>query len=195
MGETIVAAVTAGTKISMFACCPFDAMGSTMATYGGQNVGAGKLERIHQGLKDCVKLGFVYSLLALIFMITFGEKLALLFVDAKETQLIHYIYIFLIANSASYALLTLVNVVRFMIQGLGYSSFAILAGVCEMFARGIVGFYFVPAYGFLFVSIASPIAWLCADLFLVPAYLHVMKKLRKSTDTQTRLPKRLLQNS
>ena len=178
MGETIVAAVAAGTKISMFACCPFDAMGSTMATYGGQNVGAGKLDRIHQGLKDCTKLGFLYSVLALIFMIIFGQKLALLFVDAKETQLIHYIYVFLIGNAAFYALLTLVNVVRFMIQGLGYPTFAILAGVCEMFARGIVGFFLVPAFGYICVAIASPVAWLCADLFLVPAYFYVMHRLR-----------------
>ena len=182
MGETIVAAVAAGTKISMFACCPFDAMGSTMATYGGQNVGAGKLDRIDRGLKDCIKLGFAYSILALLFMIVFGQKLALLFVDAKETQLIHYIYVFLIGNSAFYTLLTLVNVVRFMIQGLGYSTFAILAGVCEMIARGIVGFFLVPAFGYIFVALASPVAWLFADLFLVPAYLYVMKRLQRKLD-------------
>ena len=111
-------------------------------------------------------------------MIIFGQKLALLFVDAKETQLIHYIYVFLIGNAAFYTLLTLVNVVRFMIQGLGYPTFAILAGVCEMFARGIVGFFLVPAFGYICVAIASPVAWLCADLFLVPAYFYVMHRLR-----------------
>ncbi|MGN0154192.1 MAG: MATE family efflux transporter [Lachnospiraceae bacterium] len=179
MGETIVAAVAAGTKISMFACCPFDAMGSTMATYGGQNVGARRLDRIDQGLKDCIKLGVGYSLLALIFMILFGQKLALLFVDAKETELIHYIYMFLIGNAAFYIPLAFVNIVRFMIQGLGYSTFAILAGVCEMFARGIVGFFLVPAFGYLFVTIASPIAWIFADAFLIPAYMYVMKRLQR----------------
>ena len=46
LGSMAVAAVTAGSKISMFFCCPFDALGSTMATYGGQNVGARKLDRI-----------------------------------------------------------------------------------------------------------------------------------------------------
>lgn len=185
MGETIVAAVAAGTKISMVACCPFDAMGSTMATYGGQNVGAGKLDRIHQGLKDCIKLGFLYSVLALVFMIVFGRKLALLFVDAQETQLIHDIYVFLIGNASFYALLTLVNVVRFMIQGLGYSTFAILAGVCEMLARGIVGFFLVPAYGYIWVALASPAAWLLADLFLVPAYLYVMNRLKEKLEKNT----------
>lgn len=179
LGETIVAAVAAGTKISMFACCPFDAMGSTMATFGGQNVGAKKLDRVHQGLKDCIKLGIAYSVLAFVFMLLFGEKLALLFVDSSETELIHYIYRFLIGNSLFYTLLAFVNIVRFMIQGLGYSTFAILAGVCEMLARGLVGFFLVPAFGYLFVTIANPIAWLFADIFLIPAYLYVMKRLKR----------------
>lgn len=179
LGETIVAAVAAGTKISMFACCPFEAMGSTMATFGGQNVGAQKLDRVHQGLKDCLKLGIAYSVLAFVFMLLFGKKLALLFVDSSETELIHYIYRFLIGNSLFYTLLAFVNIVRFMIQGLGYSTFAILAGVCEMLARGLVGFFLVPAFGYLFVTIANPIAWLFADIFLIPAYLYVMKRLKR----------------
>lgn len=179
MGEVIVAAVSAGIKISMFACCPFDAMGSTMATYGGQNIGAGRLDRIDQGLKDCIKLGIGYSILAFTFIFLFGQKLALLFVDAGETELINYIYQFLIGNVIFYIPLALVNIIRFMIQGLGYPTFAILAGVCEMFARGIVGFFLVPVFGYFFVTIASPIAWIFADAFLIPAYLYVMKKLRK----------------
>lgn len=179
MGETIVAAVAAGSKISIFMCCPFDAMGSTMATYGGQNVGAGKLDRIHQGLKDCIKLGIAYSVIAFSFLALFGKQLALLFVDAQEAELIEYIYRFLLGNSAFYIALALVNIVRFMIQGLGYSNFAILAGVCEMVGRGVAGVFLVPLFGFTFVTIASPLAWIFADAFLIPAYFYVMKRLEK----------------
>jgi len=179
MGEVIVAAVAAGTKINIFICCPFDAMGSTMATYGGQNVGAGKLDRIHEGLKDCIKLGMYYALFAFTFLAIFGKQLALLFVDVQETELIEHTYQFLLVNSAFYFALALVNIVRFMIQGLGYSSFAILAGVCEMIARGVSGVFLVPAFGFLFVTAASPLAWICADAFLIPAYLYVMKRLKR----------------
>ena len=57
LGSMAVAAVTAGTKISMFFCCPFDALGSTMATYGGQNIGARKLDRISRGLKAASVMG------------------------------------------------------------------------------------------------------------------------------------------
>ena len=59
LGSVAVASVTAASKISMFLCCPYDAMGSTMATYAGQNVGAGKLERLYQGEKVCSLLGLI----------------------------------------------------------------------------------------------------------------------------------------
>ncbi|MDE6434058.1 MAG: MATE family efflux transporter [Lachnospiraceae bacterium] len=185
MGENVVAAVTAGSRISMFACCPFDAMGSTMATYGGQNVGAKQLDRIDEGIKDCSKLGIGYSVIAFLFMLVFGQKLALLFVKPSETELIHYIYLFLLGNSGLYILLAFVNIVRFMIQGLGYSAFAVIAGICEMFARGIAGFLLVPRFGYIFVMFASPLAWLFADLFLIPAYLYVMKRLRRKFQQTT----------
>ena len=178
LGELYVAAMAAAVKINMFLCCPFDAMGSTMATYGGQNVGAGRLDRVDEGLKDCIKLGFLYSILTLVFLLIAGRSLALLFVKPEETELIENIYIYLVGNGAAFFLLALVNIVRFMIQGLGYSGLAVLAGVCEMFARAFAGFYLVPRFGYLFVALASPLAWLCADCFLIPAYLYVMKRLR-----------------
>lgn len=65
-----------------------------------------------------------------------------------------------------------------MIQGLGFSAFAILAGVAEMVARAAAGFVLVPLFGYICVILASPLAWLFADAFLIPAYFHVMKKLR-----------------
>ena len=49
LGSNAVASMTAGSKIGMFFCCPYDALGSTMATYGGQNVGAKKLDRLSGG--------------------------------------------------------------------------------------------------------------------------------------------------
>jgi O-antigen/teichoic acid export membrane protein len=77
-----------------------------------------------------------------------------------------------------YVPLALVNIVRFMIQGIGFPGFAILAGVCEMIARSIAGFVLVPIIGYIFVVLASPLAWICADMFLLPAYRYVMKKSR-----------------
>ena len=88
LGSMAVAAVTAGSKISMFFCCPFDALGSTMATYGGQNVGARKLDRIDQGLKAGSMIGCVYAVIAFGVLFFFGDLIALMFVDPGETEIL-----------------------------------------------------------------------------------------------------------
>lgn len=179
LGSEAVAAVTAGGRISGFLACPFDALGSTMATYGGQTVGAGKLDRLGTGLKSCVKLGAGYSVIALLVAIFLGEPLAKLFLDASETAIIGNVRFMLICSTAFYFPLALVNIIRFLIQGMGFPTFAILAGVFEMAARTLAGFVLVPVFGFPGVCFGSPIAWVFADIFLIPAYFHVRKVLQK----------------
>lgn len=178
LGSSYVAAMTAGCKIAMFAVPMIDALGSTMATYAGQNVGARKLDRVSKGLKQTCLVGMIYAVFACAFVTVFGEKLALLFVDPSETEIIHNVALYLKTESGFYVLLVLVNCVRFCIQGMGFSGFAVLAGVMEMIARVLVAAFLVPVLGFLGACLASPIAWILADVFLVPAFFSVMKKLK-----------------
>ena len=170
-----VAAVTAGGKVGMLLVCPFDALGSTMATYGGQNVGAGDLDRVDRGLKSCTLLGLLYSLIAMAVVYLFGKNLLLLFLDAGETEIIANANSFLRMNALFYFPLALVNIVRFLIQGMGYSKLAVFAGAFEMLARGIAGFLLVPRFGFSAVRFANPLAWIFADAFLIPAFFYVRK--------------------
>jgi len=179
LGSMYVAAVTAGSRISMFFCCPFDAFGSTMATYAGQNVGAGKINRVSKGMKSCCMLGFLYSIVACMVLVSFGGQIALLFVNRSDTEVLHNVRLFLMANSLFYFPLALVNIIRFTIQGLGYSSLAILSGVSEMIARILVAVVFVSHYGYIAACFASPVAWVFADIFLIPAFLFVTSRLRK----------------
>lgn len=177
LGTVAVASVTAGSKISMFLVCPFDALGSTMATYGGQNVGAGKLDRISKGLKSCVILGAIYSVIALVIVLLFADELSLLFVSAADVEIIEQTQMFLMCNAVFYFLLALVNIVRFLIQGMGFSQFAILAGLCEMVARAITGFVLTPIWGYAAACLGNGLAWLFADLFLIPAFFICRKRL------------------
>lgn len=126
-----------------------------MATYGGQNVGAKKMDRISKGLKACSMLGIGYAILAFVILALTGRNLALFFVERAEVEVIGNVYLFLLINSAFYIPLAFVNIVRFLIQGMGYSKFAILAGVCEMAARTLVGFALVPLFGFPAACFAS----------------------------------------
>ena len=65
---------------------------------------------------------------------------------------------------------------------MGYSTFAIFAGICEMIARALCGFILVPMFGFTAVCFASPIAWIFADAFLLPGYKNVSNKLKKKIE-------------
>lgn len=121
LGAAVVAGVTAGQKINAFIQCPLEALGQTMAPYAGQNMGAEKYDRIGKGLKSAVGMGFAVSVLCFVLAIFFGKQLAMLFVDASETTIISYSYQFLLYCTGGYCLLTLVNTVRFTIQGMGFS--------------------------------------------------------------------------
>ncbi|MBP1561000.1 MAG: MATE family efflux transporter [Oscillospiraceae bacterium] len=182
LGTMYVTAVTAANKLSMFMCCPFDAMGSTMATYAGQNVGARKWERLNKGLGSCVLLGAVYSAAAFLVLFFAGEHLAMIFLDEKSRYLLPLVKQFLTGLSAFYFPLSLVNIVRFFIQGMGFSPIATFAGVLEMVGRTAVA-YLVGIYGFAAVCFASPAAWVLADAFLIPAYFICKKRLMRKYET------------
>ena len=81
---------------------------------------------------------FAARIMAIVVLYFFGEQVSLLFVDAAEQEILHNSWLFLTINAAFYLLLALVNIVRFTIQGMGFSYLAILAGVCEMVARSVV---------------------------------------------------------
>lgn len=180
LGSAAMAAMTAGNKVALLCACPYDAMGTTAATFAGQNLGARKPERVHQGVISCTVLGVIYAVVILGAMYLWGGQVSMLFLDTKDQAAVDLV----IPLSRQYVLLYLaffvpllfVNLLRFTIQGLGYSQVAVLAGVFEMIARSVVGICLVPVWGFTAVCFASPAAWILADLFLFPAYYFSLKK-------------------
>lgn len=179
LGSDAVASITAANRLIMFLACPFDALGSTMATYGGQNVGALKLKRLKEGLRCATGIGFLYSIVAFVIAYFFGKYLLLLFLSPSETVILANARFFLLVQTAFFFTLALVNIFRFMIQGMGFSVFAIIAGIMEMIARSVVAFTLVPVAGFPGACFASPFAWILADIFLVPAFYFVYHQLEK----------------
>lgn len=184
-----VSAVTAAGKLSMLFCIVFDALASAMATFAGQNVGARKLDRVDAGLKSASIIGCIYCILAFLVILFFGRSMVSLFVStdaqadpeaaaATIETVLNMAHQFLIVNSALYIPLLFVNIVRFTIQGLGYTTVAMVAGVMELLGRAGVALLLVPAFQYNAAVWANPAAWLLADAFLFPCYFTVMKRLR-----------------
>ena len=179
LGVNAVAAVSAAVKLSMFFACVFDALASTMVTFTGQNIGAGKLDRVGQGLRAASFTGIIYCVIALGVVLLFGDRMLGLFIDSGENAAVTEMgFLYLKINAAMYIPLLFVNILRLCIQGMGFTRVAMFAGLSEMLARTAVALLVVPVAGFTGACLANPAAWVMADLFLFPCYFRLMRSMR-----------------
>ena len=177
-----MAAQTAGGKAAQFLCVPLESIGTAMTTYTSQNMGAKDLDRVDRGVHTALGIGCVYSV-ASFLILRFTDKLLIgLFLEPGETAIMANAQSFIFWNSVFYIPLAVLIIYRYTIQGLGYSGLAMFAGVAEMVARAMVGFWFVPLWGYFAACIANPVAWFFACFFLIPAYLAVRRKLQREKD-------------
>ena len=177
LGTACVAAFTAAMRIKMFVMCPLDSLGMAMATYSGQNYGAGKPDRIWMGIKSATWMMLVYSLAVAAVIWVSADKFALLFIAPGETEIIADTALFLHINVSFFILLGSLSILRYSIQGAGYTRLAMFSGVSEMVARVLVSVVIVPLWGFWGVCFGDPTAWLFANLFLIPAFVYVYRRL------------------
>ncbi len=184
LGTACVAAFTSAMRIKMFFLCPFESLGIAMATYTGQNYGAGKPERIWQGIKASTWMMLIYAAFTFIVLMIGSRFLALLFVDPSEVEILNDTELFLHIAASFFPILGLLCILRYTIQGAGYTNLAMLSGVSEMIARTLVSIYAVPVYGYIAVCFGDPTAWIAADIFLVPAFIYVYKRLKRIAAAQ-----------
>jgi len=188
LGPIEVSSLTAALKIHRVICQPLEALGATMATYSGQNVGARELKRVRTGVIQSNIVAIIYSIVACIAVISFGRYLTYIFIDPTPENIALGIFdnvqTFFTFNGLSFFMLGSLLVLRNTIQGAGYAVPAMLAGVFEMFARSYVGLFLVDKYQFPGVCLSNPFAWFAANVLLIPTYyiiIHILKKHMKNT--------------
>ena len=179
LGSIYVSGFTAALKIKQFTMCPFDAFATSISVYCGQNLGAGKLKRIKQGIKEASLIAIGYGLAAGAVLILGGRTLSMLFVSGDETAVLDAAAKYLRCMGYFFWTLGLLNVVRLSIQGLGYAGRAVFAGVFEMIARSVVSLGFVGVFGFTAICFADQTAWVSACLYLIPTCILCLKKTAK----------------
>ena len=184
LGADIIAAFTIGGKTQLMIVLPAETIGITMATYCGQNLGARKYERITKGVKRAILVALVYSAIGFCVARFFGPYISLVFIDRGETEVIALAQQYIDMGSYFYPILAVLFVLRNAIQGVGYSMTAMTTGIFELVARGVMGFGFVNRLGYDAVCVANPVAWATADLFLIPAYIFVMKKVKRKINSE-----------
>lgn len=177
LGTACVAAFTAAMRIKMFFLCMLESLGMAMATFCGQNYGAGKPERIWQGVKAAIGLMCIYVVAVNLILWTLSEEFTQLFVDASELEIIADSALFLHVSASFFPFLGMLCILRYSIQGAGYTQLAMFSGVAEMIARILVSVVAVPLWGFWAVCFGDPLAWVFAVAFLIPAFRHVYRRL------------------
>lgn len=186
LGTACVAAFTAAMRIKMVFLCALESLGMAMATYCGQNYGAGKPERIWQGIKSATWMMLVYVACVIALLWGFSEPFAMLFIDPSETEVIDYTALFLHINVSFFPFLGSLCILRYSIQGAGYTMLAMFSGVAEMIARILVSVVIVPIWGFTGVCFGDSTAWIFANLFLVPAFIYMYRRLRQIVQKEGR---------
>ena len=180
MGSVVVAAQTAGEKIRQMFTLPMESVGMAMATYVGQNHGAGRNDRIRQGIRDGCLIQIVYSAAAwLVIWLIKPFAVGLVLGDADPAVTAGALD-YLAVISTLFVILGFLMIFRNTLQGLGYSTMAVVSGVGELIGRSFGGWLALHGLGFLGISLANPIAWgfaLCYCVFMVTRMLRKEDKL------------------
>ena len=182
LGTIYVAAFTASMRVKYLFTCVFENIGVAMATYCGQNVGARKFQRIIMGVRSAILIMLAYFVFTILIIYPFADEMMMAFVDntsASSTAIVENAAMFMRIANYFYPVLGLLTILRYSIQGMGYSNLSMLSGVMEMIARCGVSLWIVPLFHFLGVCYGDPVAWVSADLFLIPAFIYVYRRLSK----------------
>lgn len=179
LGSVYISGFTAGMRIKQFAMCPFDAIATAVSVFAGQNLGAGKTDRVKAGLVRGIAVAVAYGIVSGLVLILFGRTLSMLFIDSSETAILDASAKYLRCLGCFYWALGFLNVCRMTTQGLGYSGRAVLSGVMEMAARIAVSVFFVGTYGFTAICFADQTAWIAACIYIVPMCIHCVRKAEK----------------
>lgn len=179
-GAVYMAGFSAAGKIQNIICTVFVAFGATIATYVGQNRGAGKMDRVKQGVRLTQMMILVCSVVLMAVIHFFGKYMIFLFIDPAETEVLHAAEIYFNIVSWAYPFLGSIFLYRNALQGMGYGFVPMMGGVFELVARAAIVFVAAANAGFAQVCMSDPAAWIAALIPLIPYYIWVMRKAEKS---------------
>ena len=179
LGSYAVAAFTAGNKIENIFTQAYVAIGTTMATYNAQNIGARKLDRVRQGFNSAHIIGITYAIVTGVIIFFFGKYLSYLFISDNAAEVIPMVDTYVKCVAVFFIPLHFVNALRNGIQGMGYGLLPMLAGVAELAGRGITAMVAAAHKSYFGACMASPMAWVLAGGLLIVMYFYVMKDMKR----------------
>ena len=184
LGSGAVAAQTAGEKIRQMFTLPMESVGMAIATYAGQNFGAGKLKRIRQGIKQGMVIQLVYCVVIWAVLLGMNGLLVQIVLGEAQPEIRAEAGRYLVIVSCLFIFHGSLMVFRNTLQGMGYSFHAIISGVWELAGRSLGGWLAVYGAGFTAVCLANPLAWifaLCYCIYMVRYFLRKNERKQNLT--------------
>lgn len=178
-GAVYIAGFSAGAKIQNLIACVFIAFGATIATYVGQNWGAGRLDRVKKGVWYTQAMILICSAVLMVLIFFFGKYMVLMFVSPAEKGVIDAAVVYFLAVFWCYPFLGSIFLYRNALQGLGYGLVPMVGGIFELVARTGIIMLVAGHTSFAGVCLADPAAWISALIPLIPYYIYTMRKWEK----------------
>lgn len=178
-GSSVMAAFTAASKVNNIATQTMPTLGTAMATYCGQNLGAGKYDRIYAGMRKGFMLCVVAALSAAAICLLGGRFIVSWFVSNPSEDIFTYAMQYLTVASIFYLPLAMIFLYRNALQGLNEGFVPMVSGVIELVCRFAVIALVPASAGFVGVCFADPAAWVGAGIPLWLTYLVWQRKSKR----------------
>lgn len=182
-GVAFIGGFTASNKLYGVLEIAATSYGYAMITYVGQNLGAGKLDRIRKGMRYATGVALVTSLAIATVMVIFGEGIVGAFISGTPREVLEATkigYVYLAIMSVCLPVLYILHVTRSAVQGMGNTVLPMISGIAEFLMR-TVGVLLLPLLlGETCIFVAEVSAWVGADVILIPSYFITLKKISRN---------------
>lgn len=150
----------------------FTVFGQTMATYCGQNIGAGKVERVKKGIWLSIFYTCIWCTLAIVASYTIGPWLVYMVTGSHNEVVITNATNYLKFDTLFYYVTAVICVVRNAMQGLGEQITPLVSSSLEMIGKIVIAFTLVPMLGYTGVIVAEPLVWF---IMVIPLIIKIFR--------------------
>ena len=181
-GFLFVAGITAGNKLCGLMEMAGTSVGAAVATFAGQNLGAGQMARIREGVRSAAKISSAIALSIAAFIILTGRWVVKLFITGEAEvveSVVAVAYPYLVIMSVMLLVLYMLFIFRSALQGMGDTVIPMISGIVELVMRMSMALLLpllLKEYG---VYLAEVSAWLGAAVLLAVAYRMKMQRYQE----------------
>lgn len=170
LGTYTIVAHTGARKITEIFMLPFSVLGMTMATYCGQNLGAGEIGRIKKGLKQVILVAWIWCVLVMIASYTIAPILIRLVTATSSKEVIETASLYLRIDTLVYFVPAMISILRNTLQGIGDHVTPIVSSFIELVGKVLVVIFLTPHLKYMGIILAEPIVWV---LMVIPLIIKI----------------------